>query len=123
MIRIEYDPARILYRDLLTVFFGSHDPTTVNRQGADVGTQYRSVIFYTTPEQQKEVKTFIQEMNDSNEAGASVVTEVEPLTKFFEAEGHHKDYFAKNSENAYCQIVINPKLEKVQKQFADLLNK
>ncbi|MEK7134563.1 MAG: peptide-methionine (S)-S-oxide reductase MsrA [Patescibacteria group bacterium] len=123
VIRIEYDPARILYRDLLTVFFGSHDPTTVNRQGADVGTQYRSVIFYTTPEQQKEVKTFIQEMNDSNEAGASVVTEVEPLTKFFEAEGHHKDYFAKNSENAYCQIVINPKLEKVQKQFADLLNK
>ena len=123
VIRIEYDPVQVAYRDLLTVFFGSHDPTTVNRQGADVGTQYRSVIFYTIPEQQKEAEMLIQEMNDSNKAGAKVVTEAEPLTKFYEAEGYHKDYFAKNPENAYCQIVINPKLEKVQKEFADLLNK
>jgi len=123
VIHIEYDPTVVAYRDLLTVFFGSHDPTTVNRQGNDVGTQYRSVIFYTTEEQMTEAKAFIQEMNDSNKAGMPVVTDVEPLTKFYEAEGYHKDYFAKNPENAYCQIVINPKLEKVQKQFADLLNK
>lgn len=123
VIRIEYNPAQVVYRDLLTVFFGSHDPTTVNRQGNGVGTQYRSVIFYTTPEQKAEAEAFIKEMNDSNQAGAPVVTEVLPLTKFYEAENYHKDYFAKNPENAYCQIVINPKLEKVQKQFADLLNK
>ncbi len=96
VIRIEYDPTEVAYRDLLTVFFGSHDPTTVNRQGADVGTQYRSVIFYTTDEQKREAEMVIQEINSSNTKGASVVTEVEPLIKFFEAEDYHRDYFAKN---------------------------
>lgn len=123
VIRIEYDPTQVKYRDLLTVFFGSHDPTTVNRQGNDVGTQYRSVIFYTTDEQKGEAEEMIKEINDSNSAGAPVVTEVEPLTKFYDAEEYHKDYFAKNPENMYCQVVINPKLEKVQKQFAELLDK
>jgi len=115
--------AQVKYRDLLTVFFGSHDPTTVNRQGNDVGTQYRSIIFYTNDEQKREAEEMIKEINDSNSAGAPAVTEVVPLTKFYDAEEYHKDYFAKNPENMYCQVIINPKLEKVQKQFADLLNK
>lgn len=123
VIHIEYDPTEIKYRDLLTVFFGSHDPTTVNRQGNDVGTQYRSVIFYTTPEQQKVAEDFIQEINASNKEGKPVATEVVLLDVFYEAENYHHDYFANNPGNAYCELIINPKLEKVQKQFAQLLEK
>jgi peptide-methionine (S)-S-oxide reductase len=122
VIYIEYDPEQVKYRDLLTVFFGSHDPTTINRQGDDVGEQYRSVIFYTTPEQKEEAENFIKEINNSNLSGSPVVTTVEPLKEFYEAEDYHKDYFAKNKNAPYCQVVINPKLEKVQKQFAELLN-
>jgi peptide-methionine (S)-S-oxide reductase len=122
VIRIEYDPAETKYKDLLTVFFGSHDPTTINRQGADVGSQYRSVIFYTSEEQKKEAESFIQEINASNSSGAPVVTEIVPLQKFYEAEEEHRDYFARNQSNPYCQVVIQPKLEKVQEKFAKLLN-
>lgn len=121
VVRVEYDPAFVEYRTLLTIFFGSHDPTTKNRQGADVGSQYRSVIFYTTPEQQKEAGDFISALNASSKAGAPIVTEVQPLDKFWEAEEYHKDYFAKNPGNPYCEVVINPKLEKVKKEFAELL--
>jgi peptide-methionine (S)-S-oxide reductase len=130
VVRIEYDPAEVKYESLLTVFFGSHDPTTLNRQGADVGTQYRSVIFYTTDEQKMEAEKFIKDINESDVAPASaqgygeakpVVTEVVPLEKFYEAENYHKDYFANHPDAGYCQLVINPKLEKVQKQFANLL--
>ena len=121
VVRIEYDPTLVRYRDLLTVFFGSHDPTTVNRQGNDMGTQYRSVIFYTMPEQKKVAEDFIKEINISNEYGLSVVTELAPLTQFYEAENYHRDYFATHPGNPYCEVVINPKLEKVQKMFADLL--
>jgi peptide-methionine (S)-S-oxide reductase len=120
-VQITYDPAQVRYNDLLTVFFGSHDPTTVNRQGADVGTQYRSVIFYTTVEQKQEAEAYIARINASNEKGARVVTDVEPLTEFYEAENYHHDYFANHPGNPYCDIVINPKLEKVQKEYADLL--
>lgn len=109
------------YNNLLTVFFGSHDPTTINRQGNDVGTQYRSVIFYTTDAQKKMAEEFIKEINDSNEYGASVVTELVPLDHFYEAETYHRDYFATHPGNPYCDVIINPKLEKVQKKFADLL--
>jgi peptide-methionine (S)-S-oxide reductase len=121
VVYIEYDPVLVAYKSLLTVFFGSHDPTTVNQQGHDFGTQYRSVIFYTTPEQQQEAQQFIADMNASNSAGALVVTEVRPLDKFYEAEDYHKDYYANHTNAGYCQIVINPKLEKVQKEFASLL--
>ncbi len=134
VIRIEYDPTLVRYRDLLAVFFGSHDPTTMNRQGNDIGTQYRSVIFYTTPEQKKVAEDFIKEINASNspsqvlsdkiwegEQGAPVVTELAPLDTFYEAENYHRDYFATHSGNPYCEVIINPRLEKVQKQFADLL--
>lgn len=121
VIRIEYDPEKIMFRDLLTVFFGSHDPTSVNRQGNDTGTQYRSVIFYTMPEQKEEAEKFIKEINDSNAMGKPIVTAVEPLTKFYEAENYHRDYYAKNPGNPYCEVIINPKLQKVQERFAELL--
>jgi peptide-methionine (S)-S-oxide reductase len=120
-VKVEYDPALVRYEDLLTVFFGSHDPTTVNRQGADVGTQYRSVIFYTSPEQHAAAEAYIANINASNQMGAAVVTDLEPLAKFYEAENYHHDYFANHPGNPYCDLVINPKLEKVQKQYADLL--
>ena len=121
VIGIEYDAQKISFRDLLTVFFGSHDPTTKNRQGSDAGTQYRSVIFYTAPEQKNEAEAFIKEINDSHPSGTVVVTEVLPLAAFYEAENEHRDYFARNQGNPYCEIVINPKLEKVKQKFAELL--
>lgn len=119
--RVEYDPDKISFRDLLAVFFGSHDPTSVNRQGNDVGIQYRSVIFYMTSEQKDEAERFIKEINDSNAMGKPITTTVEPLTKFYEAENHHKDYYANNRDNPYCEIIINPKLQNVQEKFAKLL--
>ncbi len=122
VIHIEYDPSQVNYDDLMTVFFGSHDPTTMNRQGADVGTQYRSIILTTTPEQESEAKAFIKELNGSNTNGAPIVTEVEPLTKFYSAENYHHDYYANNPNQGYCEIIINPKLEKVKAKFAELLN-
>jgi peptide-methionine (S)-S-oxide reductase len=121
VVQIIYDPALVSYKSLLTVFFASHDPTTKNQQGNDVGTQYRSVIFYTTPEQKIEAEDFIKHINESNNDGAPVVTEVVPLEIFYEAEDYHKDYYANHTNAGYCQIIINPKLEKVQKEFADLL--
>ena len=122
VIHIEYEPARVSYRDLMTVFFGSHDPTTMNRQGADVGTQYRSIILTTTDAQKQEAEAFIKELNDSNASGAPIVTEVEPLTKFYSAENYHHDYYANNPNQGYCEIIINPKLEKVKAKFAELLS-
>jgi peptide-methionine (S)-S-oxide reductase len=123
VVKLEYDPSVRPYRDLLTVFFGSHDPTTKNRQGNDVGTQYRSVVFYSTDAQKKEAEQFIRELNNASHDGAPMVTEVVPLDRFWPAENYHKDYFAKNPQNPYCQLIINPKLEKVQKEFAELLSK
>lgn len=121
VIHILYNPSEVSYRDLLTVFFGSHDPTTLNKQGADVGTQYRSAVFTTSDAQKAEAEAFIKELNDSNAQGDPVVTEVSPLQKFYPAENYHHDYYANNKDAGYCQIVINPKLEKVQHQFASLL--
>ncbi len=120
-VKLEFDPREISYKDLLTVFFGSHDPTTLNRQGNDIGTQYRSAIFYTTEDQKTTALDFIKDLNQSNEDGKTIVTEVVPLDKFFVAENYHKDYYERNKDAAYCEIIINPKLEKVQKKFANLL--
>ncbi len=119
--RIEYDPTKIPFRTLLTVFFATHDPTTLNRQGNDVGTQYRSIVLYTTSAQKEEAEAFIREVDASSTAGGRVVTEVKPLTAFYEAEPDHRNYFARNPEAAYCNLVISPKVENVQKEFADLL--
>lgn len=121
VVRVEYDLAEVQYRTLLTIFFASHDPTQVNRQGNDVGEQYRSVVFYTSEAQREEAQAFIDELNASNEHGTPIVTTVEPLSHFYQAEEYHHDYYAKNKSAAYCQVVINPKLGKVQKEFATLL--
>jgi len=121
VIRFEYDPELISYDDLLNVFFATHDPTTVNRQGNDVGPQYRSVIFYATEEQQSRAETFISTLNASNEKGAPIVTTVEPLREFYVAEDYHKQYYEHHKDQPYCQLVINPKLEKVKEKFAELL--
>ncbi len=122
VVQIEYDPSLIMLEDLLTVFFATHDPTSRNRQGADTGPAYRSVILYTTEQQQETVKRFIAEMNASNEMGRPIVTDVEPLDIFYPAEAEHTDFYEKqNGFNPYCEIVINPKLEKVQERFTKLL--
>ncbi len=119
--KLEFDPKEISYESLLTVFFGSHDPTTLNRQGNDVGTQYRSVIFYTTSEQKDKALDFIKEINESSKEGKPIVTEVLPLDEFYVAENYHKDYYNNHKDAAYCELVINPKLQKVSEKFAHLL--
>jgi len=121
VIRFEYNPSLISYPDLLNVFFATHDPTTVNRQGNDIGPQYRSVIFFTTPEQKISAEEFIRVLNTSEEQGAPVVTRIESLTKFWPAEDYHEKYYENHKEQSYCQIVINPKLQKVKEKFANLL--
>ena len=121
VIRIEYDPTLVSFETLLTIFFASHDATTLNRQGNDIGTQYRSVVFYTTEEQEAEASKFIKDLDNSASEGAPVVTEVAPLTVFYSAEDYHKNYFERNGNNSYCQIIISPKLQKVQEKFAELL--
>lgn len=121
VIRITYDPTSISFTDLLSVFFSTHDPTTKNRQGNDIGPQYRSIILYTTREQKQEAGQFIKELNESHSDGGAIVTEVKELTHFYEAENYHRDYYAKNPQNSYCELVINSKLEKAQKRFAQLL--
>lgn len=118
VIRVEYDSELISYKDLLTVFFATHNPTTLNSQGADVGTQYRSVIFYTTEEQKWEAEGFIEGLNAS---GPKVVTEVKPLDTFYEAEEYHREYYEKNASAPYCQLVINPKLDALREKFNSLI--
>src|SRR5574343_17353 len=119
VVYIEFDPKEVEYRTLLTIFFGSHDSTNLNRQGNDIGTQYRSVIFYTNESQKNIANEMIEEINKSNIYGDSVVTEIVPLVKFYKAENYHEDYYARNKNAPYCQVVINPKLEKIQKEYAD----
>ncbi len=120
VIRIEFDPQQISFSDLLTVFFATHDPTTLNRQGNDVGTQYRSVILYTTPEQKMAAEKIIAEL-DSEDDGHKIVTQLAPLTTFYEAEAYHHQYYKNNSDQPYCQVVISPKLKKLKERYAKLL--
>ncbi|HUO50572.1 MAG TPA: peptide-methionine (S)-S-oxide reductase MsrA [Candidatus Paceibacterota bacterium] len=121
VIRVTYDPSIISYEDLLTVFFGSHDPTTPNRQGNDVGEQYRSVIFYETDEEKQVAERIAKEIDESLQDGTHVVTQILPLKEFFKAEDYHQNYFKTNTSAPYCQIVIEPKIEKVKKRFAELV--
>ena len=116
--KIEYAPEKVSYQDLLTVFFATHDSTTLNRQGADIGTQYRSIILYATENQKKESEAFIKQLNES---GPKAVTEIKPLKEFYEAEENHRKYYLKNPSSPYCQVVINPKIEKLKKRFHELL--
>jgi len=120
-VRIVFDQSIISYGALLSVFFNTHDPTTLNRQGNDVGTQYRSAIFYTSEEQKKEAETLIKELNDTHAYDVPVVTEVSPLGVFYPAENYHHDYYEKNKEKTYCQIIIAPKLVKLQEKYKQLL--
>ena len=119
-IEIEYNELVISSRDVLTVFFASHDPTTLNRQGGDAGTQYRSAIFYTTDDQKIIAEDIVSEINSGG--GDKVVTELLPYETFYSAEEYHQNYYEQNkNRNPYCQVVINPKLEKLQQRFAELL--
>lgn len=120
-IKIEYDPALISYDDLLAVFFNTHDPTTLNRQGNDVGTQYRSALFYANPEQKQKAEALVKELNEKKAYDKPVVTVVEPLTVFYEAEDYHHDYYDTHKNAAYCALVIAPKLDKLEKRFSALL--
>ena len=120
VIKFEYDPAIISYNDLLNVFFATHDPTTLNRQGPDEGPQYRSAIFYSDDEQKRAAEAFIANLNASSH-GAPIVTTVEPLGVFWPAEDYHQQYYEHHKDAPYCQVVINPKLEKVQEKFSALL--
>ncbi len=121
VIRVEFDPAQISCRDLLTVFFGTHDPTTLNRQGHDTGTQYRSIILYTNEAQKNEAQEVINELHKSGTFTQPVVTEVKPLTVFYEAEDYHQQYYVSNPNQPYCQFVIDPKMEKAGARFKQLL--
>jgi peptide-methionine (S)-S-oxide reductase len=103
-VRVAFDPAVISYRDLLEIFFSLHDPTTLNRQGADVGTQYRSAVFYSTPAQREAVEEIIAEMERDGVWDAPIVTEVVPLDTFYPAEDYHQDYFRRNPNQGYCQV-------------------
>lgn len=119
VIQISFDPEQITYETLLEIFMTSHDPTTLNRQGGDVGTQYRSVIFYHSPAQKEIAEKVIEKFEDSFEN--PIVTEIQPLKKFFEAEDYHQDYYENNPEQGYCQLVISPKIARLKKQHADKL--
>jgi peptide-methionine (S)-S-oxide reductase len=115
--QIVYDPSKISYTDLLQAFWLSHDPTTLNRQGNDVGTQYRSVIFYHTPEQQKLAEQYKKELDNSHAYANQVVTEISPMPDFYKAEDYHQNYYNENGDQPYCQFVVKPKVEKFQKVF------
>ncbi|MFQ5831565.1 MAG: peptide-methionine (S)-S-oxide reductase MsrA [Candidatus Thorarchaeota archaeon] len=115
--RIEYDPEQISYDELLEAFFEIHDPTTPNRQGNDVGPQYRSVIFFHDEEQRKAAERAKKSVDESGVWDNPVVTEIVPFTKFFQAEDYHQDYFRRNPNQRYCQLVIKPKLDKFERVF------
>jgi peptide-methionine (S)-S-oxide reductase len=121
VVRVSFDPSQISYRDLLDVFFAIHDPTTLNQQGNDVGTQYRSVIFYNAEEQRRQAGQMIADLTTAREFSAPIVTAVEPAATFFAAEDYHQNYFNENSEQPYCRFIIAPKLEKFRKAFAEKL--
>ncbi|MBU6418726.1 MAG: peptide-methionine (S)-S-oxide reductase MsrA [Proteobacteria bacterium] len=120
VVKVEYDPAVISYADILRVFFTIHDPTTLNRQGNDIGTQYRSVIYYETPEQKAAAEAALAEFTP---VWGQIVTEIAPLSTFWPAEPEHEDYFVNNPWSGYCQAVIAPKIAKLRKSFRDRLKK
>ena len=119
VVRIEFDPARISYRDILEIFFTIHDPTTLNRQGNDTGTQYRSVIFYGAPEQEATARQVMAEM--AAVWDAPIVTQLQPLQTWYRAEDYHQDYFRQHPLQGYCAFVVAPKVAKFKKTFADRL--
>lgn len=123
VVRLTFDPAVISFHDILKVFFAIHDPTTLNRQGADTGTQYRSGIFYHTPEQKEIAENLISELNAQKIWISPIVTEVEAIKDFYIAEDYHQEYFARNQSQPYCQAVVAPKVAKFRKRYLELLKK
>ena len=123
VVQVTFDPASITFRDLLEIFFTIHDPTTLNRQGADVGTQYRSAIFYHTPAQKETAEQIISELNSEKVWDAPVVTEVAPLEEFYKAEDYHQEYYENNSSQPYCQVVIAPKVAKFRQKYFEKLRR
>ena len=123
VIQIVYDPAKISFDELLRAFWESHDPTTLNRQGNDVGPQYRSVVFYHNAEQKEKTERYKEQLNQSNAFGKPIVTEISPFTIFYKAENYHQDYYNNNGSQPYCNFVIRPKLEKFNKIFKEKLKK
>lgn len=121
VVQLKYDPDAVSYREILEVFFSIHDPTTLNRQGADVGTQYRSAIFYHNEEQKEIAEEVIAQMEAEKVWPNPIVTEVSPIDEFYQAEDYHQEYFAKNPNQGYCRAVINPKVAKFRKKFSDRL--
>ena len=121
VVQVTFDPQQINFREILEVFFTVHDPTTLNRQGADVGTQYRSAIFYHSDEQKTAAEEVERTYTAEKEWGKPIVTELKPFTAFYPAEDYHQEYFAHNPDQGYCQIVIAPKVVKFRKKFADRL--
>jgi peptide-methionine (S)-S-oxide reductase len=119
VVQVAYDPDRLGYEDLLKVFFTVHDPTQLNRQGPDVGTQYRSAIFYHNDAQRELAEAFVDELEAEGVYDDPIVTEIEPLDTFYEAEQYHQNYYEKNPGDAYCQFNAQPKIEKVHELFAD----
>lgn len=119
VVQIVFDPNEITFRNILEVFFTIHDPTTLNRQGADVGTQYRSVIFYHTPEQKQVAEEVIRELEAARVWKDPIVTEIAPFEAFYRAEDYHQEYYRNNAYQPYCQVVISPKLDKFRKTFAE----
>jgi peptide-methionine (S)-S-oxide reductase len=123
VIQITYDPSVVSYEQLLEVFWNTHDPTTLNKQGADEGTQYRSVVFYEDEEQKNTAEHYKQQLESSGIFKKPIVTEISPLINFYPAENYHQNYFALNENQGYCQFVIRPKVEKFRKQYAEKLRK
>lgn len=123
VVRVFYDPSVISYEELLTIFFSIHDPTTLNRQGADVGTQYRSAIFYHDEAQKAAAEKMIAALTEAKVFDNRIVTEVTEVSSYFKAEKYHQDYYVNNKSQGYCRAVINPKLAKFKKEFGEKLKK
>lgn len=123
VVQVVYDPSVIPFAKILEIYFKTHDPTTLDRQGADIGTQYRSVIFYHTEEQRKVAIEIKDILNKSGIWKDQIITTIEPFKNFYKAENYHQDYFANNGKQPYCQMVINPKVEKFEKLFKEYLKK
>jgi peptide-methionine (S)-S-oxide reductase len=120
VVKLEYDPAQVTLRQILEIFFVIHDPTTPDRQGNDVGSQYRSGIYYTTPQQKEVAEQIVRELNEGNAFGRPLVTEVAPLANYWPAEAYHQDFFERNPHQGYCMAVAAPKVAKFRKTFAEL---
>jgi peptide-methionine (S)-S-oxide reductase len=121
VVQVTFDPAVVSYQDILDVFFAIHDPTTLNRQGNDVGTQYRSVILYHSPEQKRAAEEKAAQLTAERTFDAPIVTDIAPLGRFYNAEAYHRGYFRENPGQPYCQYVVTPKIAKFRKQFANRL--